>query len=185
LDAARTRVPEGDYPLVFEYPPELDSRRKDTGYGLYRVLGIARDDMPARQEQFLRNFELFDAPNALFLFAHEALGIYGALDAGIFLQSIMLAALELGVQTCAQASLACFPDVVRRHFEIPDGYRLLCGISLGYAVPDPVNDFRPGRVSVDDVLMPVRVVPLPTETHDPSSGLPVPDPEGASRRGSR
>ncbi|MFV1997808.1 MAG: nitroreductase family protein, partial [Acidiferrobacterales bacterium] len=34
-------------------------------------------------------------------------------DMGIFVQSVMLAALDRGLGSCAQASIADYPDVVR------------------------------------------------------------------------
>ena len=43
---------------------------------------------------------------ALFLFVHKDLKAYAALDAGIFLQTIMLSAHSKGLGTCAQGALA-------------------------------------------------------------------------------
>ena len=78
------------------------------------------------------------------------------LDAGVFLQSLLLAAADAGLGTCAQASLASYPQVVRRHFDVPDGYRLLCGISIGWPADAPENRFRPGRIATRELLVPAR-----------------------------
>src|SRR5262245_21811872 len=101
LAAAVSDVPAGDYPLLFDYPGSLKSRRAAAGFGLYGVLGIARDDHARREAQYRRNFAFFDAPAVAFLFTHEALGAYAVLDAGVFLQSLLLVAAEAGVGTCA------------------------------------------------------------------------------------
>jgi nitroreductase len=154
--ALASRVPGGDHNLLFDYPAELQARRRTTGFGLYAALGIGRDDREARGEQYARNFAFFDAPAAAFLFAHEALGVYSVLDAGVFLQSLMLAAVADGLGTCAQAALASYPDVVRRHFDVPDGYKLLCGVSIGYPAEAAVNRFRPARMGVGELLIPAR-----------------------------
>ena len=138
-------MPSGEYPLLFDYPPPLQARRRATGFGLYGVLGIARDDHAAREAQYRRNFAFFDAPAVAFLFAHEALGAYAVLDAGVVLQSLLLLGAAEGLGMCAQASLASYPEVVRRHFAVPGGYRLLCGISIGHPADEPVNRFRPER----------------------------------------
>jgi nitroreductase len=156
LAAADSRVPEGEYPIPLEYPTPLKERRQATGYGLYGVLGIERSDRPARAEQFRKNYAFFGAPVVMFLFCHEALGHYSVLDAGIWLQSLMLAATADGLGTCAQAALASYPDVVRKHFDVPAGYRLLCGLALGHPADDPVNRFRPARLPVEELLIPAR-----------------------------
>jgi nitroreductase len=158
LEAASGSMPAGDHMLLFDYPPALQARRRTTGHGLYRTLGIERDDFSRREEQYRQNFAFFGAPAAAFLFAHDALGVYSVLDAGVFLQSLLLAAHAHGLGACAQASLASYPDVVRRHFEVPAGYRLLCGVSIGHPADQPVNHFRPGRMAVAELLLPPRQI---------------------------
>jgi hypothetical protein len=44
-------------------------------------------------------------------------------------------------------SPASYPDVVRRHVEVPAGYRLLCGVSLGYAAVEEL--LVPGVVAAE------------------------------------
>jgi nitroreductase len=156
LHAADTRIPEGEYPMLFEYPSPLKERRHATGYGLYAALGIAREDREGRAAQFRRNYAFFDAPCVLFLFAHEGLGDYAVLDAGLYLQTMLLAAQALGLATCAQAALAGYPDVVRAHFDVPAHHKLLCGVALGYAADAPVNAFRPARQPVSALRIPPR-----------------------------
>ena len=153
LAATEREVPNGDHPLLFDYPPPLRERRRATGFGLYAALGIARDDRNGREAMYRRNFAFFDAPAVAFLFAHEALGVYSVLDAGVFLQSLLLAATAEGLGSCAQASLASYPHVVRRHFAVPDGYRLLCGVSLGWPAEAPENRFRPARMAMQELLV--------------------------------
>jgi nitroreductase len=165
LAATEREVPNGDHLLLFDYPPELQARRRATGFGLYEAMGIGRQDRDRREAQYKRNFAFFDAPAAAFLFAHEALGSYSVLDAGVFLQSFLLAAAAEGLGTCAQASLASYPHVVRRHFDVPDGYRLLCGISIGWPAAAPENRFRPGRMTVDELLIPSRLSDAKRSAH--------------------
>jgi nitroreductase len=157
LNAVDTQVPDPDHSLLVEYPSPLKERRHATGYGLYAALGIAREDKESRGAQFRKNYEFFGAPAVMFLFAHDALGIWSVLDAGCFLQTILLAATNEGLGTCAQAALATFPSVVKKHFDVPDRYKLLCGISIGYAADAPENRFRPARLDVETLLVPARV----------------------------
>lgn len=143
----RKGIPDGDYNNLFKYPPELDQHRKDCGFGLYSLLGIARDDRKARDLQMKKNFEFFGAPTIIFLFAHGAMAEYSVLDAGIFLQTLMLSAEANGLATCAQGALATWASPIREEFgdKIPPKYKLLCGLSIGYRADDIVNTFNPGR----------------------------------------
>lgn len=147
-------LPDGDFHAWRDYPAELQPARRATGFGLYGVLGIAREDADARDRQMRRNYEFFGAPTVLFVFAHRALGMYAALDAGIFVQSLVLAAHARGVATCVQGALAVWSSPVRAEFAVPDHYGLLVGISVGFAADTPVNRFNPGRPPLDGLLLP-------------------------------
>lgn len=148
-------VPDGDFRPVTDYPKDLQPRRNATGQQLYELLGIERGDKAGRHQQMRENFRFFNAPVALFIFVHEGLDVYSPLDAGIFLQSLMLAATDAGLGTCAQGALALWRSPLEKHFDIPDNYKLLCGLSLGYEAKDEaINRFRPKRQPLDALLIP-------------------------------
>lgn len=141
------------------YPVEWRSpyleRRRETGWGLYRTLGIAKGDREASKRQHRRNFELFDAPVALLFTIDSDMGTGTGswLDFGMFLQSVMVAARGLGLHTCPQAALASYPDIVKRQLGIPDDQTVVCGMSLGYANEDDiVNTFRPARMKLHEFV---------------------------------
>ncbi len=144
-------LPSGDYKQALVYPPELQKRRLVTAKGLYSLLGIERNDVAKRDAQMARNFEFFGAPTALFIFVHKGLGAYSVLDAGILLQSILLAAQARGVASCAQGALAVWRRPLDQHFDIPKDYKLLCGASLGYASDHPVNRYATQRLSAAEL----------------------------------
>jgi len=145
--------PDGDYNTIMKYPPELGARYRDTGHGLYGTLGIGRGDKAARHAQMAKNFSFFGAPTVLFIFCESSLGAYGPLDTGIFMQSLALAAEEHGLGTCMQAALATWAGPVKARFDIPDNYKLICGISIGYKADDKVNSFAPKRRPIEEVLL--------------------------------
>ncbi len=145
--------PDGDYNTIMKYPAELGARYRDTGHGLYGTLGIERGDKAARHAQMARNFSFFDAPTALFIFCESSLGVYGPLDTGIFMQSLALAAEERGLGTCMQAALATWAGPVKARFDIPENYKLICGMSIGYKADDKVNSFAPKRRSLEELLL--------------------------------
>jgi len=69
---------------------------------------------------------------------------------GMFIQNIMLAARGHGLESCPQAALAEYPDIVRSHLTITDEQLLICGIALGYSdTTAAVNQYRTERESGD------------------------------------
>ena len=151
-------LPDGDYKTLLKYPGELNERYFATGKGLYDLLGISRKDRDGRESQMARNFSFFDAPTVLFVFCEDSLGPYGPLDTGIFVQSLLLAAQERGVDTCVQGSVATWASPVRKDFDIPSGYKLICGIAMGYGQRAPVNDYKPARRELAELLLPLKSV---------------------------
>ena len=149
-------LPDGDFDTRFEYPAELTSRRRATGFGLYATLGITREDSAARHRQMRRNWEFFGAPVVLFVFVRQELGAYSVLDAGIFLQSLMLSATARGLGTCAEGALGTWAGPVREAFDVPPAYKLLCGLALGWPSDHVVNAFNPGRADVAEMLIPIK-----------------------------
>ena len=156
LLATRQGLPNGDFSTQFAYPQDLQPARRATGKGLYELLGIERKDEAARDRQMRRNFEFFGAPTVLFLFAHKGLGIFSVLDAGVYLQTLMLSAQAHGLATCAQGALATWGSPVRAAFDVPKPYQLVCGVSMGYASSQAVNHFNPGRSPVEQVRLALR-----------------------------
>lgn len=149
-------IPDGDVKPILNYPKDLQQRRFECGMGLYETLGIGRKDYAAREKQMAENFRFFGAPVAVFLFIHKDVGLYSALDAGIFMQSLMLAATAEGLGSCAQGALGLYRKPVEKHFKIPVNYHLLCGVALGYEDEAPVNKFQPEKMTSKDLEIPKR-----------------------------
>lgn len=134
-----------------EWKEPFISRRKECGLLLYSVLGIKKEDTDRRKEQWAANYRAFDAPVMLFFFMDGALNKGSYLDYGMFLQSVMLAAVEQGLATCPQAALAEYPDIVRTELGYESDRVLLCGMALGYEKTDAlVNSYRTPRTAVDE-----------------------------------
>ncbi len=134
------------YPNEWQDP--YKSRRKACGLQLYSTLKITREDK-ARQ-QWLANYRAFDAPTALFFFMDAAMETGSFLDYGMFLQSVMLAAVEEGLAICSQAALGEYPQIVKEKLSYPDDCILICGMALGYEDKEAVvNSYRTPREEVD------------------------------------
>jgi nitroreductase len=82
---------------------------------------------------------------------------YGLFDAGLFAQSLTLAAVERGLGTCIAGSLVRYPDLLRKVIPDLDDKNLIVAIALGY--PDmsaPVNNFPRTRIPVEEFVTYVR-----------------------------
>lgn len=140
-----------DYPY---YPEKWQSpyteRRRACGLQLYQSLEITRSDKAAQKAQWAANYRAFDAPVMLLFFLDEPLLTGSFLDYGLFLQSIMLLAEEMGLATCPQAALADYPEIIKTELGYPFDSTLVCGMALGYAdTTAAVNLYRTAREPVD------------------------------------
>lgn len=150
--------PDGDYvPMLGKYPGIFQERRIHTGKGLYKIWGIKRGDRKARDASLAKNFTFFDAPVAIFIFLHPGMKHTAFIDTGLMMQSLMLSATARGLGTCAQGSLGMWRSPLEKHFDIPEGYKLVCGISLGYPdTEDPANEYRPEKISLEELVIPSK-----------------------------
>ena len=149
-------LPTSNRSIAKPYPTELKPRAERVGREMYETFGVARGDRPARDQQWAKNYSFFGAPVELFIYVHKSLHIYAASDAGLMMQNLILSAHSHGLGTCAQGAVAIWDDVVRKEFEIPKGYRLLCGIALGYPSDSPINDFKANRIDVEELTLKPR-----------------------------
>ena len=149
-------LPSSDYHVYRPYPKDVLPRSQKIGRELYTHIGIPRGDRAARDAQWARNFDFFGAPAAIFIFTHKGLPTYSASDAGLFMQNLMLSAHARGLGTCAEGSLAIWSKPVKKEFNVPRQYKLLCGIALGFPSNDRVNEFRAERLPIADITIPER-----------------------------
>lgn len=139
-----------DFPYDGNYPGIYKSRQHDAAAQLYGAMGIARDDRAGRGRAALRNFTLFDAPHAAFVFLPEHFGVREAADCGIYAQTLMLLLTAHGLASCPQAALSFHPKIVREELGLPNSLRLLFGLSFGYEDTDAAaNHCRVGRAELD------------------------------------
>lgn len=142
-----------DFPFPARYVGAYQERRRETALRLYDAVGIARGDRVASARQTAENFSLFGAPHVAILTTDADLGVYGAVDCGLFLGAFLLALEAAGVGAIAQAALATRSSLVRDHFGLPADRRVLCGVSFGYEDRGhPANTFRTSRMQIDDLV---------------------------------
>jgi nitroreductase len=126
------------YPTEWK-SPFIDRRRK-VGWDLYSLLGIAKTDKARMHAQHGRNYDFFGAPVGLMFTIDRVMRQGSWLDYGMFLQSLMVAARARGLDTCPQAAFTQFHRIIAAHIGAPDNEQLVCGMSLGYADPNAVEN---------------------------------------------
>ncbi|HEY2049522.1 MAG TPA: nitroreductase [Caulobacteraceae bacterium] len=146
-EIAATPMEEPEYDV---YPPNLwdpfRTRRYQCGEDLYASIGIPREDRPSRLRQLARNTEFFGAPVGLFFCLERQLGPPQWSDVGMYMQTVMLLAVERGLATCAQEFWARYPRAVGRFLGLTDELQLFSGMALGYAdEAASINQWRTRR----------------------------------------
>ena len=141
---------EYDYYPEHWVSPYID-RRRENGWGLYSLLGIARGEKDKMHSQHQRNYELFGAPVGLVFTLDRVMGRGSLVDYGMFLQSIMISSRGHGLHTCPQAAWNGFAKIILPHIGAGKDEMLVCGMALGYADETaPINGFRTPRVAPAD-----------------------------------
>jgi nitroreductase len=156
LAAFKAKVAAGpmEEPEYEVYPANLwdpfRTRRYQCGEDLYASIGVGRDDRPGRFRQLAKNTEFFGAPVGLFFCLDRKLGYPQWADLGMYMQTVMLLAVEKGLDTCAQEYWARYPKTVAAFIGLPDDHQLFSGMALGYRDPEaPINGWRTRRDPFD------------------------------------
>lgn len=142
-----------DFEFPVAYTGDYDARRKDVGWQLYDAVGVTKGDREGSAREMLRNFEFFGAPHVAIITTEADLGVYGAIDCGLYVNSFLLVAESLGIGTCAQAALAGRSPFLREWFGLPDTRKVVCGIAFGYAEREhPSAKFMSRRAPTADAV---------------------------------
>jgi nitroreductase len=148
--AANPAGEAGSHPI---YPADLwephRSRRYQVGEDMYALLGIPREDKPARFQWVARNYQFFGAPVGLFFVIDRRMGHGQWAHLGMFMQSIALAAVQRGLGTCMQEAWGMVRQSLGAHFGLAETEMVYCGMALGW--PDAtaaVNQLRTAREPV-------------------------------------
>ncbi len=148
--AADPFTDESAFPV---YPPKLwepyRTRRFENGEEMYALLGIPRDDKPARLARLAENFSFFGAPAGLFFSLDKGFGPPQFAHLGMFMATLALLAEEAGLATCMQEAWQRRQMTVSACLNLPEDQRLYCGMALGRAdTAHPVNAMRATRAEV-------------------------------------
>ncbi len=146
--------PNPDFNWKVGYEGVHRDRQFGSANALYSAMDIGREDKGKRQIAMLKNWAFFDAPHVAFFTMDKYLDIMGAVDIGIYAQTLTLLLKEQGISSCMQGALGQFPDPVKAMFELPEERGILFGMSFGYADETaPANAARTVREDLDTSVL--------------------------------
>jgi len=151
FDAGQVEAPE--YSV---YPPglwePLRARRSKAASQRYAVFD-ALPGMDMQSSLKLRNYSFFDAPVGLFFCFDRRVGPPQWADLGMYMQTLMLLAVERGLGTCPQEIWANWPQTITTFLQVPSTHMVFAGMSLGYADESAqINSFRTEREPLENFV---------------------------------
>jgi nitroreductase len=146
--------PNPDFNWNVAYTGDHRDRQFGAADALYTAMDIGREEKQKRQMAMLRNWAFFDAPHVAIFTLDKYLDIMGAVDMGIYAQTLSLLLQEQGISSCMQGALGQFPGPIRDMFELPEERGILFGMSFGYADEQAsVNKARTDRAQLGDSVI--------------------------------
>jgi len=125
-------APTPDFIYFDKFDSTHQKRRVKCAVELYENMGIERHDREGRGMAMLRNYEFFDAPHVAYICMPKNYDHVNVVDAGIYIQTLMLALTAHGISSVAQGALTFYPDPAKEILGIPEHLGVVVGLSFGY-----------------------------------------------------
>ncbi len=152
-DLMAGKKPSPDFNWSVSYQGEHRKRQIGAAVDLYGALEIGREDKEKRQMAMVRNWQFFGAPHVALFTMEKYLDIMGAVDIGIYAQTLALLMQEKGIGSCMQGALGQYPEPARKLLGIPEERGILFGMSFGYAdEAAPENKIEVGREALGQAV---------------------------------
>ena len=104
-----------------------------------------------QNELWEANHILFNAPTMVYITIPKKRVDFCIFDAGAIEMSIILSALDQGVDSVAAYHSIKYPDILRKYMNIPDDEDIVMGIALGYEDKNNIlSQIRTERMTLDE-----------------------------------
>ncbi|WP_190304090.1 nitroreductase [Paenimyroides baculatum] len=132
---------------VDDYHGQYKERHFNLGQTMYEAFDVKREDKEGRKEISDMNYTFFNAPHIAIPFMPsfgDNVRVGG--DIGMYGQTFLLSLTAHGLAGIPQTALGFFAGTIREILNVPEEFKMLFGISFGYADPNsPGNSFKLGR----------------------------------------
>ncbi len=144
--------PTPDLPTPASWPQTEQNRIDQLLAARTEATGTDFNDPETIRNSKIANFNFYDAPHAIYLFQENSLTPWSLFDLGLFAQTFMLTAHDMGLATVPQAFATDYAKEIKEFLKIPVSKRLVLGLSIGFPDKDsPVNAMKTERSKVDDI----------------------------------
>lgn len=145
--AEANQTQEADFGMAHRDTFSAAAQANMGAFGQQMQATLAQAATKANQEP------LYNAPAVVYLVLDKKVSPWAIYDLGAFGQTLMLAAIDQGVQSMPAYSLVQNPDVLHEILGIPADQNVAMGIALGYAdAQAPINQLHTKRAPLDQVL---------------------------------
>jgi nitroreductase len=144
------RRPDFYFPTA--WPESLEKKSTTHRLQRFEALGIDPSDQATIRAGYLRNFQFFGAPCAVFVGLDKSLTSWSIFDLGMFVHGFLMALHAEGLGGCPQAMLTAYPDIIRKHLGISDNIKIALGISLGYPDNAAINKYKSQRMNIKEFV---------------------------------
>ena len=99
------------------------------------------------------SLDFYNAPALVVACLDNSFDRVRALDVGIAVGWLLLAARESGLDTCPIGLVAAYQEAMKDFLNIPDHFQVLLAVALGYGKDGSIlNSFRSPRAELDEVV---------------------------------
>ena len=145
-------APSPDIPAPTSWPKAEQGRIDQLMAKRLAATGINLNDPEVIKQSKLANFNFYGAPHGIYLFQDNSLSPWSLLDLGLFAQSLMLTAHDMGLATVPQAFATDYAKQVKELLHIAPTKRLVLGLSIGYPdLESPVNSIKTDRDDLQEI----------------------------------
>ncbi len=138
-------LPDPDIKVNEKLKQVYKKRQVDLAIQLFQLMDITREDQEKKSDWMQRGYRFFDAPAAIILTYDKILDpadmVY--FDLGSLAHAICLTALNYKLGTCINSQANMYPQVIRKHIDIPESKKIFVCISIGF----PDWDFAANKVA--------------------------------------
>lgn len=140
--------------IAAKWPPSMQDAQLKSRMARWKLLGIDINDTAAIKANVEQNYCFFGAPVLVVICMDRTLSTCSIFDLGLFTQSILLAATDLGLGSIPALNFVAYPEIIRGELGIPDDLTVAFGVAIGYENTDSIiNTYRSTRRPMDEVVI--------------------------------
>ena len=122
--------PSPDLPTPTSWPATEQARIDHLLAARTEATGIDMNDPEIIEKSKIANFNFYGAPHGIYLFQENSLTPWSLFDLGLFAQTLMLTAHDMGLATVPQAFATDYAKEIKEFLDIPATKRLVLGLSI-------------------------------------------------------